>query len=680
MNRFQKTFNKIKNFFDSQGTKKQMQERSKIKSEEKSFLGDIIRKVGYSLKNDYRKWQKPDFDLVEVQEAYDTDSYVRQALDKYIELMFKQGWGITYRDRQVKRYLKRRLVMIGDQMGQPFNHFLRQVADDLVTFHNVFIAKKRRKADNQPNMPGVDIEPINGSRYPVATYTRLPPHTMKIKTDEKGKIKKYKQQVRGKEQEFNPKNMIHIAYKKPAGKLFGVPFLLPALDDVRLLREIEDNVSKLLYRHLYPLFVYEIGNDNEPVYEETEDSEVDAMKHKIENMPIDGGLVIPGQHNIDLLTVDEDIGAADFLEYYEQRVFTGLGVSETLMGRGGTANRSTAETQASEMRDKVKAFQTVLENYINNIMFRELLMEAGYDPIVEEDHKAKFKFNEIDTDLLIKRENHSIYKFEHNAITHEEMREELGHEPLGDEEEERLHGYMFTDPVLEAMAAGTGDNRSDDEGDNDYEEDENKEREIKLENRFDSMYVEKISSFAADFKTEAVEIFNSYEKNSCDKKEDIRETLEDVFELYTKKVLFYLKSGYRNELKTGIEDTLERENNDLVLKDKAIGDIQDEYVDKLEGEFSEYKNNLYQLIEKIFAFNNITTSKVKGRCDHVERLLLQMCRATFNRAYNIGQYEALNSINEDAAILDQDGNKIESTENLPHKKTTLNISNGAEGG
>ena len=111
------------------------------------------------------------------------------------------------------------------------------------------------------------------------------------------------------------------------------------------------------------------------------------------------------------------------------------------MGRSATSNRSTAENQSAEMRDRVEAFQTVQEDFINHFILRELLLEGGFDPLLNSEHSAVFEFEEIDTDLKIKQENHAVYMFEHNAWTHEEMRSAIGMEPI--KYENRLNYNMF---------------------------------------------------------------------------------------------------------------------------------------------------------------------------------------------------------------------------------------------
>ncbi|MFW6029010.1 MAG: LAGLIDADG family homing endonuclease [Halanaerobiales bacterium] len=378
-------------------------ERKRIREapkDEENPLARMIKKIGYALGGGSNRddFVGPEFDLNQIEDAYNTDCYIRQALDRYIELMFKAGWKIRYQDPRVKEYLNKRLVMLQDAMGQPFSHFLKEISDDLVKYSNVFMVKARQDPTKMPNMPGVSIRPI-GKNKPIAAYFRLPPQTMQIKTDEYGTIKKYKQVTGQDEKEFKPIDIIHIAYKRPAGKFFGVPFTIPVLDDIRLLRKLEDNVAKLVYRHLYPLFIYKIGLDK-PGFEATDD-EIEDMREEIQNMPIDGGLVVPERHEIDLLTTEENINADKYLEYFEKRVFTGLGVSQTIMGRADCYDEETQTLTDNGWKyyyeigegDKIATFNPDTQS----MEYHEPI--DGYDTHIYENRKEKmyhFKSKHID--------------------------------------------------------------------------------------------------------------------------------------------------------------------------------------------------------------------------------------------------------------------------------------------
>ena len=144
-------------------------------------------------------------------------------------------------------------------------------------------------------------------------------------------------------------------------------------------------------------------------------------------MPTDGGIVTPERHEIKVIGAEgEAIKAGEYLKYFEARVFTGLGVSATMMGRGDTANRSTADNMTSEMHDRIKAFQEVLSTFVNEFMIQELLLEAGYDPLENEEHRVFFRFNEIDTEPDQKKT--AVYNIKAKRLSAKMMRE-IGLDP-----------------------------------------------------------------------------------------------------------------------------------------------------------------------------------------------------------------------------------------------------------
>lgn len=623
--------------------------------DEENPLARTIKRLGYHMRGSAARddFITPEFDLYQVKDAYDTDCYIRQAFDRYIELMFKQGSTITYKDQRVKEYLSKRLVMLGDAMGQPVEHFWREISDDLVQYSNCFIVKKRVNPEDLPKMPGVTVRGLGKNGKPIGAYFRLAPQTMQIKVDANGTIKKYKQVVGQDEKEFKPVDIIHIAYKKPAGRFFGVPFVLPVLDDVRLLRKLEDNVAKLVYRHLYPLFVYKVGLDK-PGYEAS-DGEIENMQEEIQNMPIDGGLVVPERHSIDLLTADETISAEKYLEYFEKRVFTGLGVSQTIMGRADTSNRSTAENQSSEMRDKVKAIQTVLENYINAFIIRELLMEGGFDPVLNPEQKAIFEFNEIDVDLKIKKENQAVYLFEHNCWTHEEMRQALGMEPVGDES--RLHNNMFS----ELVTTGATDNKV------------NPQNSVNRVNITTSAYESRISSIHVELKNEVREIVNSYH-NGQQSLEDAKEEMRTLFKMYQHKIGYYIELSAKHNYNKGITQASDGDS-------KLPG--FDNYRNKISNKFTENSN---QYIDKLLVLVEKETNIQSGihvTCDWIESKIIDFIRETSIKAYNLGQYNTyqLNGINHLNYIAsDGDVFTIENISDIPDTPVNLRANLREEGG
>lgn len=397
----------------------------------------IVKKVGLAFTSgtgNRRDYQPPEYDLHEVSRAYNTESYIRQAIDKYVDLMFKQGWTLEGRNPKAVEYLKMRLHLISIAIGVPIEQFFTEIAEDLVKYHNVFIVKARaKKTEDRPRVPSGRVVGLDGQE-PISGYFLLNPTTVEISRDFNGNVLGYQQDIPTNPAppvEFKPEDVVHIAYKRERGFAFGMPFLIPVIDDVKALREAEENVLRLIYKHIFPFHIYQVGLP-EPGFEAT-DEEILEMEQKLSQMSLDAGLVLPERHNVKVVGLEgEALKAENYLKYFEQRVFTGLGVSEVQMGRGANASRATADAMTMEMHDRVKAFQRCMALHVDLRMIDELLMEGGYDPIARPDDDVDFMFKEIELESMIKAENHAVFLYEHNAITEDEMREMMGREPITD--------------------------------------------------------------------------------------------------------------------------------------------------------------------------------------------------------------------------------------------------------
>ncbi len=366
-----------------------------------------------------------DSDFEELQKAYNTDSYIRQAIDKYIELMFKSGWSINGSNQATVDYIRLRFQYMALLTGQPTEELFVGMGEDLVKYSNAFIIKSRQET------PGIKAQSISGGR-PVAGYFLASPLTMQIARDFDGSIYKYKQLTAGQEPiEFKPDDVIHMYYKKERGNAFGVPFLSSVLDDVKILRHLEESTIKMVHKNIWPIYTYTVGLPQQG-YESTPD-EIDEVKEDLDGMTIDSSIVMPERHKLGVVGAEGNaLNVNEYLKYFEERVFTGLGVSAAMMGRSETVNRGTAEVMSSEMHDRVKAYQKTLQMFINTFIITELLLEGGFDPITDEKNMVYFRFAEIDLASKMALENHVVQKFITNTISHGEARAEMGLDPATD--------------------------------------------------------------------------------------------------------------------------------------------------------------------------------------------------------------------------------------------------------
>lgn len=419
------------------------------------ILKGLVKKVGMALSNSSSggraDFEAPEFDMNSIENAYNADGYVREAVDKYIDLLFKAGYDIVGKNVKAVEYIKIRLAYIAEVTGIPTDILFNEIATDIVKFQNAIIAKSR--ADD-PNAlpPGSSIQGLDGNN-PIGGYFVQPVQTFQVKRDKFGVVKGWQQQVEGqnKASKFKPEDIVHIYMKRSPGKAFAYPRLLAVIDDVRSLREIEERVLHMVFRNVHPLIHAKVGSTDIP----GQPQEVQDVKADMENMSVEGGTVTTERVSIDTINTKNTIDVEPYLLYFEKRVFTGLGVSETMMGRGDSANRNTGDNQKEEAVDRVKSIQKVLSVFITSCMITELLREGGFDPLNKPEDKVEFVFKDPDQDNKIKQEAHAIFLYQSNAITETEMRIMLSRDPVPDADRETLWFNQYGNKNTNDQASNT---------------------------------------------------------------------------------------------------------------------------------------------------------------------------------------------------------------------------------
>lgn len=85
------------------------------------------------------------YDFDRIMQAVDTDSYVRQAVNKYKELFWKEGWQIAGENSEAVSYLYQRIDFMEMAMKRPFADFLEEVSDQLFKFRKCFYSQGKRR-------------------------------------------------------------------------------------------------------------------------------------------------------------------------------------------------------------------------------------------------------------------------------------------------------------------------------------------------------------------------------------------------------------------------------------------------------------------------------------------------------------------------------------------------------
>lgn len=418
--------------------------------------------LGFTGFNTRASFEEAPYDLDRVIKAADTDSFVRQAFNKYRELLWKEGWDIVGENDEAVDYLRERIDYMELAMGRSIDDLWDEISDQLVKFGNCFIAKSR--GDLSPFFPGT-INALNDKSQPIVGYYIIPAETVVIQRNNRNKPIAYRQRIEGAVSGFGrnvtnqptwpASEVIHLAIDKKPGRAFGTPFMVSVMDDVIALRQMEEDIQNLVHKELFPLYKYKVGTEMHPA----EPEEIDNAIMELENLRSDGGLVLPERHDVDIVgSKGAALEATGYLEHFVNRVVVGLGLSPHHLGvmmNGG--NRSVTDRLDVALYDKVKKYQRYLSSMIRIKIFTELLIEGGFDPISNPkirgiSDRCEFQFKEIDVDTQVKKENHALQKWTQNAITMEELRLELGLEQEVDED--RLFQSLMT--RLQPEPSGTG--------------------------------------------------------------------------------------------------------------------------------------------------------------------------------------------------------------------------------
>lgn len=394
-------------------------------------------------------WFKPEYELTELQIAQDTDSFLFKAIQKKVHRFVLAGWEFVGNDKETVSYIKRRLREIETVSGQPFDLLMTNLAHDLIRYSNCAWVKVRNKdasTGEVRNYKGKKLEPVAG-------YFILPFETLWFKIKRNGEIKKVLQEQpnTGETKEFFPEDVVHFYTNKKPGFTMGTPELLPVLEDIALLRRLEENIEQMIDANLHPLFHYTVGNDNMPErYGPDGVKESDLVRNTIEYMPSGGIFVSDHRHKIEAIGSEgKALKINEYLDYFKKRVYTGLGVSAIDMGEGDSANRSTANTLSKIAIQDVEALQSAVKTFIQSYIINELLIEGGYEEaIYDEDRYVQIKFGSVDKEEKSKEENQTIQLWLNKLISQKEARKRIGERPVGKEFVEDNYYKLYEEKLV----------------------------------------------------------------------------------------------------------------------------------------------------------------------------------------------------------------------------------------
>lgn len=400
---------------------------------------------------------KSPVDLALLETAYQADTLLRQAVDKFVEMIVKAGGYLSGNNSDAVDYVETRLSLLEvtrkrDQ--RPLDLFIKDICEDYVKYGNAFLRIQRTQT--QDPFPGIKAIGLKG-KSPIGGYFSMNPISLEPEIDEKGFPTKWIQKYPGQDKvSHNYEDVIHLYYKRTTGTLWGVSMFAAVVEDLRLLRQCEEMVSRLIYKYLNPLLhqeVPDIVGDGQGTQEDVDEAQV-----RYQEMPPDGFIITPPGHKITMVGAQgAALDASSYLEYFKKRVYSGLGVNELIMGDSPSIAAGSADVMSSQMHHRVKDFQQDIGSYITLFIINELLLEGGFNPILNPDDKVEWTWGEIELDAQVKMENHAADLYTKNAITFSELRKQLKRKPLTADEEKDLYLYRVQIPLAENKASQTSD-------------------------------------------------------------------------------------------------------------------------------------------------------------------------------------------------------------------------------
>lgn len=420
----------LTNFFEKVTTKK-LDTNKKVTGDFQSALKAKPVTLGEYRNANAQNPGARSYDLAQIKNAVLTDSYLAVAVRKFSQLITKAGYQIKSKNENAANYVNDRIKVIEFRTKIPFYTLITSIARDLYTYSNSYIIKTR---DNNTEKFGLKAEKIF-SGGAISGLFLADPASVTIRRNDAGAIDAY---VINQE-EYSPNDVIHLYIDKMNNADYGTSRIYSALEDVTMLRKAEGLVMTILYRFAIPVLHIKVGNTAEGQY--ATQKEINDARDAFQEMPNDGFIVTNERTAIEAITPNMQANQLlKFLEYLELRVFSALNASKSSMGRGG--GQSSADNTEALMHDEVRAFQNVITNFIEKYLFTELLLEGGFNPLLNKNDYVSFAFNEVSIDTKIKLESNTIQKYQGNVINLDEARRELG---LSNElSEEDMYAFKIT--------------------------------------------------------------------------------------------------------------------------------------------------------------------------------------------------------------------------------------------
>ena len=336
--------------------------------------------------------------LKRISKAKKNDGYVRRSSSNLRMKSMADGYqfiGNVKVLKRVKKEFEKRINLFDSNIDS----FIRDILSGIIDYANVYI----NRIESKKFGVGYYIMPSLG-------------WTVKEKLGYEAVSWTYdSQDIFNKE--FSYKKIFHLTYNKEKHEIFGTPMLLAGLDDVQILRDLEDASASDYINSTNKKIMFKVGTDQMPGSEK----DIEELQAYLNSTDPDDDYIFTNRVTTDVLSYDfKEPGSV--LENARKRAFSTISSSESGMGFAAMG-RQESETQSEEENLLIEDIKTAIAQEINIKILKDVVFDLyGY---VSLDNMVTIQFNK-NFGLQEKIEKHTMALFQSGIIDFDEMRTLIG--------------------------------------------------------------------------------------------------------------------------------------------------------------------------------------------------------------------------------------------------------------
>ena len=258
----------------------------------------------------------------------------------------------------------------------------------------------------------------------------LPVKTIRVRRTPTGDAQGHVQLIDNKVvAEWEPKKLIHIKWNTFGTDAYGMTEIRPNLPSLTHKLEAENIIPKIIKFHADSRIVFKLGMPEKPY----NDTQIDAWIGKLEERVKGSDIVCAGDVATEVIQPIRGTGEIiNLLNHIEHQVNTGLHNAQVLLESSADATGSMIQMDAFER--EVRTMQDVIGMYVERDIYSRILGKDDVPQIV---------WNPMNIETRL-RESRTLRQLIGDGkapplITIDEGRENLGYEPMPEEDKKRYY-------------------------------------------------------------------------------------------------------------------------------------------------------------------------------------------------------------------------------------------------